>query len=89
MDEKLDVFEQIGKFMAKNPKCFGLFVLLVGVFFLLAAVFNWDWIFKGHSYNTSKLEGVANMWGRGFARLKCGISGIVCIISGTICLIVL
>jgi hypothetical protein len=89
MDKKPDIFEKIGQFITENPKFFGVFILLVGVLMLLGSIFNWDWVFKGHSYNTQKIEGVANMYGRGFARLKWGIGGVVAIILAIICIILL
>ncbi|MDR2051221.1 MAG: immunity 17 family protein [Deltaproteobacteria bacterium] len=89
MDKEPDVFARIGKFLGEEPEYFAVFVILVGVFMLAAAVCNWDWIFQGHSYNTKKIEGVANVWGRGFARLKFGGGGLVCVIIGIVLLLLL
>jgi hypothetical protein len=61
---------------------------MVGVFLVLASVFNWDWIFKGHSYNLKKIEGISNMFGRGFARIWFGLGSMGCIIIGIILIII-
>lgn len=89
MDKTPHIFDRIGTLFKEEPKYFAAFVILVGAFMFAAAVFNWDWIFSGHSYNTKKIEGTANMYGRGFARLKLGSGGLVCIIAGIVCLAVL
>ena len=89
MKREPDIFDRIGTLFKEQPKYFAVFVILIGAFMAAAAVFNWDWIFRGHSFNTKKIEGTANMWGRGFARLKFGAGGIVCVIAGIVCLLVL
>jgi hypothetical protein len=89
MNREPDFFERIGELFKREPKFFAVFVILAGIFMLAAAVFNWDWIFQGHGYNTKKIEGTANMWGRGFARLKFGGGGLVCVIAGIVLLLVL
>ncbi|GHV86631.1 hypothetical protein AGMMS50230_22390 [Spirochaetia bacterium] len=61
---------------------------MIGIFGLTASIINWDLVFKGRTYNTQKIVGTANMWGRGYARFKFGISGIVCIIFGIIWFII-
>ena len=88
MNKEPDIFERIGRLFKKEPKYFAVFVIAVGAFMAAAAVFNWDWGFRGHSYNTEKIEGTANMWGRNFARLKFGCGGLVCVIAGIVCLLV-
>ena len=71
--------------ISENPMYYlGLFSLFVGIFIVAASVFNWDWIFKGHSYNLQKIEGIANFFGRGFARIYFGICGIICCAVGII-----
>ena len=85
--EKKDIFEIIGVWFAAHPKGFGFFVLLFGVFALFGAVFNWDWIFRGPSFNLKKIEGIANFFGRGFARIYWAICAAGCIISGILVII--
>ncbi|MDR1315862.1 MAG: immunity 17 family protein [Spirochaetales bacterium] len=82
-----DIFEQIRNIFTENPKYFAVFVVLLGIFMLLAAIFNWAWIFQGHSYNARKIEGIANIFGRGAARFLFGAGGIACIILGIACII--
>ena len=86
-DDKIG--EKLRQLVAENPPLYlGWFTLGVGIFILTASVFNWDWIFKGHSYNLQKIEGISNMFGRGIARIYFGIGGIVCIILGIILLVI-
>jgi len=85
---KPDIFERIGNNFKENPKNFGWFVFGVGVFILASSIFNWNWIFKGHSYNLQKIEGISNMFGRGFARIYFGIGGIVCIVLGLVLILI-
>jgi hypothetical protein len=84
----MDIFEHIGKSFKENPKYFSFFIILVGIFMLLSSILNWDWVFKGHAFNRQKIQGTANFWGRGFARIKFGGGGLLCIIWGIIWLIV-
>ncbi|MDR2042362.1 MAG: immunity 17 family protein [Tannerella sp.] len=83
-----DIYERIGKLLEK-PEHFAVFVILLGVFMLAASIWNWDWIFSGRSYNMQKIEGVANVLGRGFARLIFGMGGVSCMVAGIIYLILL
>jgi hypothetical protein len=88
-----DFLERLGdklqQSIAENPGyLLGWFALGVGIFILAASIFNWNWIFKGHSYNLQKIEGIANMFGRGVARIYFGIGGIVCIVLGIILILI-
>ena len=86
IDDKIG--EKIRQLVAENPPLYiGWFTLGVGIFVLMASVFNWDWIFRGHSYNSQKIEGISNIFGRGVARVYFGIGGIICIILGIILII--
>jgi hypothetical protein len=89
MTKEPDVFDRIGKFLSENPRYFAVFVIAFGVFAIAAAVFNWDWVFRGHSFNIHKLEGLSNLFGRGTARFVFGGSGLLCVITGIILLLVL
>jgi hypothetical protein len=84
MNKETDVFERLRQFFTNNPQYFGIVLVIFGVFMLLAAIKNWEWVFKGHSFNTKKLEGISNMWGRGVARIVAGVGGISCIIFGIV-----
>jgi hypothetical protein len=88
MNKEPDIFERVGNLFKENPKYFGGFVVIFGCFMVLASVFNWNWIFRGHSYNLEKIEGISNMFGRGFARIWFGLGGIGCIIIGIIVIII-
>jgi hypothetical protein len=89
MNREPDIFGPIGRLFREQPKYFAVLVIAAGAFMFAATVGNWDWIFRGHSYNTEKIEGTANMWGRGFARLKLGGGGLLCVVAGIVCLVVL
>ena len=81
--------DNIQALIAENPMYyFGWFTLAVGIFILAASIFNWRWIFKGQSYNLQKIEGIANIFGQGIARLYFGIGGITCIILGVILILI-
>jgi flagellar biosynthesis protein FlhB len=85
---KEDVFDRIGEFFTKTPKYFGVFIIVVGIFMLAASIFNWNWVFSGHSFNLKKIEGITNMFGRGFARILFGLGGLLCIVLGIIWILV-
>ena len=81
--------EKLQQLIAQNPPYYiGWLALVVGVFVLLASIFNWNWVFKGHSYNLEKIEGISNIFGRGVARIYFGIGGIICVILGIILVII-
>lgn len=83
-----DIFDRVGAFFRENPERIGWLALGVGVLFVAAAIFNWNWLFASSSYNTDKIEGIANMYGRGFARLWVGIGGVGLIIIGIVVLVI-
>jgi hypothetical protein len=85
----MDIFDQIGAFLKANPTYFGVFIIAVGIFMAASSGFNWNWVFKGHSYNRNKIAGVANLRGRRYARIKFGLGGALCIIIGIIFIIIL
>ena len=89
MNRELDIFDRVGRLFREQPQYFAGFVILTGAFMIAAAVGNWDWVFRGHTYNTEKIAGTANTRGRGFARLKFGGSGLVCVVIGIVCLALL
>jgi hypothetical protein len=84
MNSKNDIFDSIRQFFTENPKYFGLFIVAVGVLFLLAAIKNWNWFFEGRSLNLNKIEGISNFFGRRFARIVAGTGGISCIVAGIV-----
>jgi hypothetical protein len=86
-DKTGDPFAAAAAWFKAHPRGFGLFVMLFGVFMLAGAIFNWDWIFRGHSFNLQKIEGIANFFGRGFARVWWGLGAAGCIITGILVMI--
>jgi hypothetical protein len=88
-----DFLEKLGdrlqEFISQRPMYFfGWFALAVGVFMLAASIFHWKWVFSGYSYNMKKIEGISNMFGRGFARVWFGIGGVACIVLGIFLVII-
>jgi small neutral amino acid transporter SnatA (MarC family) len=77
-----DILEKITAFIEVNPQYMGIFYVAVGVFMLLAAIKNWEWVFGGHSFNLKKIQGISKMFGRSVARIVAGIFGLFCIFFG-------
>ena len=84
--------EQVKQFFAeiltKNPHYFGLFVAFVGVFMLLAAIYDWNWIFGNVNkvdYNLQKIDGWVNFFGRKAARIISGVFSVLVILTGLLC----
>ncbi len=80
--------EKIEEFFSANPQVFGLLFALVGVAGLLAAIFDWGWLFKkdvsGVTYGLKKIDGWINMFGRRTARIAVGVGSVVLIAAGTV-----
>jgi hypothetical protein len=52
--------EKIKEFFAANPHYFGIVIVFIGVMGLLAAIFDWNWVFgnvSGVTYNMKKIDG--------------------------------
>jgi len=82
-----DPFEKVRGFLSENPLYFCILLILIGVFFLAAAIGNWGWVFRGRGYNTNKIDGVSNIYGRGAARVLFGFFGVLIILGGVVWLI--
>ncbi len=69
--------EKVKEFLSANPHFLGILFAIVGVAGLLAAIFDWDWLFKkdvsGVTYSLKKIDGWINMFGRNTARVFVGI----------------
>lgn len=75
----------IEKYFKDNPAAYGLLAVLVGLFFVLASVFDWNWIFgdiNPVNYDLNKIDGMVNFLGRGPARVIVGAGGFVSVILG-------
>ncbi|MCL2148653.1 MAG: Imm17 family immunity protein [Methanomassiliicoccaceae archaeon] len=85
--EMSDISERVGQFLKDNPVSFGVFAVLIGVFGLLGAVFDWDWLFgnvSGVDYNLGKVDGLVNFFGRPAARVIFGASCFLPILCGVV-----
>jgi uncharacterized membrane protein YidH (DUF202 family) len=51
-----DIAQKAEQIFRENPRFLGIFVILVGIFILMASIFNWSWIFSGHSWNVKKTD---------------------------------
>ncbi len=80
--------EKIQQFFTENPRYFGVFFTAMGVAFLLAAIYDADWLFKkdvsGSTYSLEKIDGWINVFGRKTARVVVGIMGVTTIIAGIV-----
>jgi uncharacterized membrane protein len=69
-----------------NPKYFGIIICILGIFILLGAIFNSNFIFgdgsEPKSFNLKKIRGWVSMFGRTVTRIIVGIFGIFMLIFG-------
>jgi hypothetical protein len=69
-----------GSFFHGNPQCFGFIMIAFGAGMLWGAMKDRDWFFKsnaGRSFNTRKIDCIANFHGRGPARIQWGAGGMI------------
>ena len=80
--------EKIKTFIEENPGIFGLFFIALGIAGLLAAIFNWSWLFKkdvsGVTHSLRKIDGWINMFGVKAARIFVGVSSVGLIAAGVV-----
>ena len=77
--------EKIAEFLKTHPFVYGIFLVLLGSFFLAGSVFNWHWIFGSISpvnFDTGKIDGLVNIFGRKTARIVFGVFSSILILSG-------
>ena len=73
----MNIFDHIKAYVSEKPWLFGVFFIAIGLFFLLASIFNWKIIFGDVSkatYSLKKLDGIINMFGPKTARIVFGLS---------------
>jgi len=64
----------------------------VGIFLLLACIFDWKWIFGNvnrSNYNTEKIDGLVNIFGRKTARVMVGFLAAMVIAVGIMLTIII
>jgi hypothetical protein len=79
--------EKIQQFLSENPLRSGVLIVAAGILLLLAAVCNWNWLFGDvtpMTYNTGKIDGMVNLFGRKTARIVCGILSVLTIAGGLV-----
>jgi preprotein translocase subunit SecF len=77
--------DNLTKFFTEHPAAIGIFIALLGLLFLLASIFDWNWIFgdvSAATYDTGKLDGLINLFGRKTARIIFGAIGAIVFLSG-------
>lgn len=77
--------EKVQEYIASNPVWGGVLIIAIGIFLLLASIFNWHFIFgdvNRSNYNLEKLDGIINLFGRKTARVFCGIISVGVIGAG-------
>lgn len=67
--------------LEKKAEWAGVFVASLGAIILLAAIFNWDWIFQGKR-NKLSLPWISERYGRNTARCIAGILGLLIVAYG-------
>ena len=79
--------ESVQQFLSDNPVIYGIFLFLLGLFLLLGAVFDWNWIFGNVSrinYDFGKIDGLVNFFGRKTARFIFGAVCVFIMLSGVL-----
>jgi len=79
--------DNIQQFLKDNPVIYGIFLILLGLFLLLGAVFDWNWLFGNVSrtnYNARKIDGLVNLFGRKTARVVFGALCFLMILGGVL-----
>ena len=79
--------ETIKQYVADNPYVWGVFTILFGLFFLLAAIYDWKIIYGDVStvtYNLNKIDGWINMFGKKTARVIGGAFSVLLILLGIV-----
>ena len=78
--------DNIQQFFKDNPAAYGIFFILLGVFLLLGAIFDWNWLFGNVSqtFNTRKIDGLVNLFGRKTARVVFGALCFLIIFCGVL-----
>jgi hypothetical protein len=80
--------DYFGNLLTDSPEYFGIFFVGVGLFFLLAAIYDWNWLFgdvNKLTYNLKKYDGWINLFGRKgriAARIHLGAGGVIAILGG-------
>ena len=79
--------ENVQQYLSDNPVIYGIFLFLLGLFLLLGAVFDWNWIFGNVSrinYDFGKIDGLVNFFGRKAARFIFGAVCVFIMLSGVL-----
>jgi hypothetical protein len=79
--------ENIQQFLSDNPVIYGIFLLLLGLFLLLGAIFGWNWIFGNVSpvnYDFGKIDGLVNFFGQKTARIIFGTFSVLVMLGGVL-----
>jgi len=79
--------ETVQQFLSDNPAVYGIFLFLLGLFLLLGAIFDWNWIFGNISrtnYDFGKIDGMVNFFGRKTARVISGVFFALMMLGGVL-----
>ena len=79
--------ENIQQFLSDNPVIYGIFLFLLGLFLLLGAIFDWNWIYGNVSpvnYDWGKIDGIVNCFGRKTARIILGTFSVLVMLGGVL-----
>ena len=79
------MIDKLKIFLSLNPHYIGLFIALVGVVLLIAAIKDANWLFgdvSGVTYSLKKIDGWVNLFGRKTARIIAGVFDVIMILAG-------
>ncbi|SBW05990.1 immunity 17 family protein [uncultured Dysgonomonas sp.] len=83
MNRSDNIFSSIGDIFSNNPAFYGIFIVVLGIIFLLTAIYDAKWIFGNTtSFNIQKVQGWVNLFGRKTTRIAVGIMSLVLILTG-------
>jgi flagellar biosynthesis protein FlhB len=76
--------QDIQKYFQRNPRYFGVILIIFGIIAFVSTLFNAKWLFTNTSntYNLKKMDGWINIFGKKAGRVAGFIISIMIIIAG-------
>ena len=83
------IYKEIESFFMNDPANFGYVFMAAGIFLLVAAIQNWEWMMKSNpnTYNLEKIDGWTNFFGSKVGRIMHGVAGVVIFLCGVVWLV--
>jgi uncharacterized protein YjeT (DUF2065 family) len=78
--------KRIQTYFQKNPRLFGIVLVVIGIIVLLAAIKNAKWLFETNrsTYALNKMDGWINIFGAKAGKIAAYIVSVLLILSGII-----